>query len=284
MKKSLNILVFSLLASVAVAGPWPQPTGGLFLKLSEWWVVADQHFTDQGKIDPNVTNGIFNTSIYAEYGIASKFTGSLYLPFFSRAYFNNTVSQTTQEVLSEGEAISSLGDAEIGLTYGLLSGPGYSISTSLKFGIPLGKTGGSEGNLQTGDGEFNQALFLEAGKSFSLGNNNGWLALGAGYNNRTKGFSDETLLSAQLGITILGGKLTPSLRVESRQSRFNGDPELALNFTSVFSNNVEYVSFTPELAYNINKNFGVSAAVGVVSSGAIIFASPSYSIGVFYKH
>ena len=234
--------------------------------------------------DPYLTKGIFSTSIYAEYGFTDRITGSLFLPFFSRAYFNNTLSQTTGELLSEGEAISSLGDAEVGVTLGLFSGPGYSVSTSLKFGIPLGITGGSEDNLQTGDGEFNQSIHLEAGKSFSLGSNNGWLSLGAGYNNRTEGFSDETLLSAQLGITILGGKLTPSIRVESRQSRFNGNPDLALNFTSVFSNNVEYVSFTPELAYNVNKNFGVSAAIGIVSSGAVIFASPSYSIGVFYKH
>jgi len=284
MKNIIYIILFSAISSSAMAGPWPQRAGGFFFKLSEWWVVADQHFTDQGKIDPNVTNGIFNTSIYGEYGITDRLTGSLYLPFFSRAYFNNTISQTTQEVLQDGEAINSLGDAEVGLTFGLFQGPGYSVSTSLKFGLPLGITGGSQNNLQTGDGEFNQALFLEAGKSFSLGGNNGWIALGAGYNNRTEGFSDETLLSAQIGITVLGGKFTPSLRIESRQSRFNGDPELALNFTSVFSNNVEYVSFTPELAYNINNNFGISAAVGVVSSGAIIFARPSYSVGIFYKH
>jgi hypothetical protein len=278
------LIVFLFITSNIQAGPWPQKKGKGYLKLFEWWLIADQHFTDTGDIDPNTTNGIFNTNFYGELGITDRLTFSAYGTLFSRAFFNNTVSGTTGEILVPGEAINSLGDAELNITYGLLQKQGIALSITGKLGIPLGEDqGGTQNNLQTGDGEFNQALFLEAGTSFQLGNNSGWIATGAGFNNRTKGFSDEYYINAQIGINLFNNKLTPSLFIQSRQSLMNGDKNLALNFTSVFSNNVEYISFTPEIAYNINENYGVSATIGVVSSGSIIFAAPSYSFGFFTK-
>ncbi|NNF33386.1 MAG: hypothetical protein HKN68_04720, partial [Saprospiraceae bacterium] len=187
------------------------------------------------------------------------------------------------EVLIPGEAINSIGDADIGLSYGLFRKGSMSVSIAAVFGIPLGKeSGGSLNNLQTGDGEFNQMLRMDLGSSFSLSGNNGWVSASLGYNNRTKGFSDEVISSLQLGIQLFDGKVTPSLRVESRQSRFNGDPNLALNFTSIFSNNTEYVAFTPELAVNINDKLGIAASVGFTASGNIILARPGYSLGVYY--
>lgn len=273
-----------MVSTAVVGGPWPKNKGTGYFKLSEWWVIADQHYTDVGEIDPNITNGIFNTSIYGEYGFTDNLTIQLYFPFFSRAYFNNTVSGTTDKILFPGEAINSIGDAEVGITYGLWQASGTSVSVTGIIGLPLGnQDGGSQGNLQTGDGELNQIVKLEIGKSFGLGSGNGWLAAYMGYNNRTNGYSDEWLSGFQLGLNILEGKLTPSFRIESRQSRFNGDPNLALNFTSVFSNNTEYVSITPELGYNINEKWGLSVASGFVFSGKVIFARPSYSIGVYYK-
>lgn len=284
MKKFLFFCVLVMVSTAVVGGPWPKNKGAGYFKLSEWWVIADQHYTDVGEIDPNITNGIFNTSIYGEYGFTDNLTIQLYFPFFSRAYFNNTVSGTTDKILFPGEAINSIGDAEVGITYGLWQASGTSVSVTGIIGLPLGnQDGGSQGNLQTGDGELNQIVKLEIGKSFGLGSGNGWLAAYMGYNNRTNGYSDEWLSGFQLGLNILEGKLTPSFRIESRQSRFNGDPNLALNFTSVFSNNTEYVSITPELGYNINEKWGLSVASGFVFSGKVIFARPSYSIGVYYK-
>lgn len=266
------------------AGPWPQQKGRSYLKLFEWWVIADQHFTDTGEIDPNTTNGIFNTNFYGEYGITNKLTVSLYSALFSRAYFNNTISGTTGEILVEGEAINGIGDAELSLTYGLLQREGIAISITGRLGLPLGEDmGGSQNNLQTGDGEFNQAAFLEMGTSFAIGNNPGWIATGLGLNNRTKGFSDEYYFNFQIGLNLFNNKLTPSVYIQSRNSFMNGDENLALNFTSVFSNNTEYVSITPEIAYNINDKSGISLAIGVVSGGRIIFAAPSYAVGAFVK-
>ena len=127
-----------------------------YIKVSEWWIVSAQHYTDQGLIDPNVTTGIFNTNAYLEYGLTNRITSTVYFPFYSRSYNNNLVSNTTKEILIAGDAINSVGDAELGLTYGLTKGK-INTTISLIVGLPLGiDDGGALKNLQTGDGEFNQ--------------------------------------------------------------------------------------------------------------------------------
>ena len=51
--------------------------------------------------------------------------------------------------------------------------------------------------------------------------------------------------------------------------------------TSIFANNAEHISFTPEINYNVGENWGVSAALGGAFYGRLIFARPSYSLGVY---
>jgi len=120
MKHTTSVILFLLFTiTSSFAGGWPQPKGHGFFKLSEWWIVSDQHYTDQGRIDPNLTNGIFNTSIYAEYGFTNRLTGIIYAPIFSRSLHYNTVSATTGEVSIAGEAINSIGDFDVSVKYGV---------------------------------------------------------------------------------------------------------------------------------------------------------------------
>jgi len=85
--KNIFILFSFLLFSISLqaGGGWTQPKDKGYIKISEWWIIANQHFTDQGRIDPNLTNGLFNTNIYAEYGLTDRLTAIVYFPFFSRA-------------------------------------------------------------------------------------------------------------------------------------------------------------------------------------------------------
>ncbi|MCO6478249.1 MAG: hypothetical protein J5I94_16580 [Phaeodactylibacter sp.] len=287
MRKNNIILIFLfLLAHVSYAGGgWPQPKGQGYFKLSEWWVISNRHYTDVGRLDPNVTNGIFNTSLYAEYGFTNRLTGVLYFPFFSRAYFNNTVSGTTGEVITPGEAINTIGDTDIGLKYGILTDGPVALSATLTLGLPLGEnSGGSAGNLQTGDGEFNQLLQLDAGRGFRIGSIDAYASAYFGFNNRTNDFSDELRFGVEGGATFLGGRLTAILRLYGVQSLNNGAlPSELSNSTSIFANNTEHLSYSPELAYNVTDNWGVSVSTGRAFSGRLIFANPSYSVGVFFK-
>ncbi len=55
-----------------------------------------------------------------------------------------------------------------------------------------------------------------------------------------------------------------------------------MNASSLFGNNVEYFSITPEINYFIQGNFGASFSVGGALSGQNILASPNFGLGVFY--
>lgn len=277
------VALFLNLPALHAGGGWPQPLGGGFFKLSEWWIISDQHYTDDGKIDPNVTTGIFNTTLYAEYGFTNRMTGILNFPLFSRTYNNNLVSGTTGEILAPGSALNSIGDADLGLKYGLIVNKPVALSATLYLGLPLGKdNGGSAGTLQTGDGEFNQMLQLDLGASFRLGKLNAYANLYGGINNRSEGFSDELRFGIEGGATFLNNRLTAIGRLFGVKSLKNGK-NIAENSTSIFANNSEFLSFSPELAYNFTDRWGVSAGLGMAFSGRIIFANPSYTVGVFLK-
>jgi len=188
-----SILMVLFSTQVFAGGPWPQPKGKGYFKLSEWWTVFDQHYTDTGLIDPNLTSGIFNTAFYGEYGITDRLTLIGNANLFSRNYVNNLRSGTTGDLIIEGDALNSLGDIDLGVKYGLTK-PGAKIplALSLTFGIPSGTaSGGRENNLATGDGEFNQILQLDGGTGFKLGNLSAYTSAYVGINNSSFGSCDE---------------------------------------------------------------------------------------------
>lgn len=287
MKKIICIqFCFLLFISFAQAGgPWPQKKGKGYVKLSEWWIQFNQHFRSDGELAPNAKTGLFNTTVYGEYGFTNKLTGIVYAPVFTRNYRENVISPITEEVLIPEESINSFGDMDIGLKYGLTkSGAKVPISASLILGIPSGKSSaGSAGQLQTGDGEFNQMLKIDAGTSFQLGKKkkvNSYVTGYVGFNNRTKDFSEEFRYGLEYGAGFMESKLWLVARMNSIASFKNGDaPES--EYISLFSNNQGYFSYNFEAAYYVTKKLGFSASYAGALSGQVIAAAPSYSIGVF---
>ena len=281
MKKLLLLMTIVLSAQISMAGGgWPKLKGELYLKFSEYWIIADQHFTINGSIDPNLTRANYITSVYAEYGFTNRFTGIVYFPFFSRATVNEQVSGTTGDVLIPGEAINSIGDTDIQLKYGLLQNGSVKVSVSLTLGIPTGESaGGSDGSLQTGDGEFNQMITVDASRSFPLGKLNTYATISAGFNNRTQGFSDEIRYGAEAG--ILYKKFIGILRLQGIHSLKNGDSNFNGSGTSLYGNNITYIALSPEIGYRITEKTGISAGIGTALYGELIFANPTYTIGIF---
>ena len=265
-------------------GPWPQKKGNLYFKVSEWWLKFDQHYTDQGLIDPNITTGLFNTTIYAEYGITDRLTSIVYAPVLSRNFMNNLVSGTTDEILVVGEAINRFGDADLGLKYAISKGDKFiPISATLTLGLPTGvSSAGTEGNLQTGDGEFNQMLQIDAGGGFNVKGISAYTSAYVGINNRSNGFSDEFRYGIEAGFALAKNKLWIIGRLAGVESFQNGETAATISSTSIFSNNSEYTSYGVEAAYYVTKRIGISASVASAFRGRIIAAAPSYSVGVFY--
>ncbi|MEM6395094.1 MAG: hypothetical protein AAF741_02015 [Bacteroidota bacterium] len=284
LKRILFAAILSGLAiSLSAQGPWAQPQGKGFFKLSEWWTRFDEHFTDQGRRDPNLTTGVYNTTLYAEYGLTDRLTTIVNFPFFSRNTMNNLISEVNGEVLVDGEAINGPGDAEIAAKYTLTQrGAKVPFALSLTLGLPLGEdAGGRLGNLQLGDGEFNQLLQAHIGSSFKLGNTNAYWAALAGVNNRTQGFSDEFRWGLEGGINFAQDKLWAILRIRAVHSFFNGETAVGNTSTSLFANNMEFISPGIELNYYITPTLGVSAGAAGAVYGQLIAGSPGYSVGVF---
>ncbi|MEL6557904.1 MAG: hypothetical protein AAFQ94_06955 [Bacteroidota bacterium] len=263
---------------VMAGGGWPQKKGSGFFKLGQYFLRSSQYFNPEGNlisVQPRIS--VYNTSFYGEYGITDRLTGIVYFPFFSRSTLNNLERRNGEFV--PGDEVNSVGDTDISLKYGLIVDKPIVVSARLTLGLPLGNpSGGTTGTLQTGDGEFNQMLTIEASHSFypvPL-----YATLSAGFNNRTNNFSDEVRFGAEAGYTI--GKFTAVARVNMVESLMNGDGSTNSN-QGVFGNNIEYLSFSSELIYSITENAGVSVSVATAFSGRQVLASPALDIGAFIK-
>lgn len=273
------IALFLFSISVFAGGGWPQKKKKGYFKLSEFFIISDKYFTPSGDVIDIATSSIYITSIYSEYGITDRLTGIAYVPFLSRAILNEQVSGSTGNLIAPGDAVTSLGDFDLSLKYGLIVDKPIVVSATLTFGIPLGiDTGGDTGVLQTGDGEFNVMLTLEASRSFNQGK--GYVNTLVAFNNRSNNFSDEFRIGAEVGHWLGGKRFLAALKVLSVNSLYNGsDFETPSN--GIFSNNIEFLGVTPELNYFFNDKFGASAAVGFAPYGKRVLASPSYSVGLF---
>ena len=277
----ITILFFTSFQATA-GGGWVHSKGNGFFKLSEWWVVADKHYIDNGQVDDNITTGLFNTNLYGEYGVSDKINLMLNLPVFSRSFTNDEVSGTTGDLILAGDAINSLGDMDIGFKYGIIRNKPIVLSASLYLGLPLGKTnGGNRKTLATGDGEFNQLISIQASTSKSIGKFNLFAGIDLCFNNRTKGFSDELRYGLEIG-SVYNKRLITILRLNRFESLENSN-FVEDNGVSIFASDTEFSAYTYELAYEIKEKFGITANVGGAFSGRLIFANKSYSIGVYMK-
>lgn len=156
------------------------------------------------------------------------------------------------------------------------------MAIGLLLGFPTGvPVAGELQNLQTGDGEFNQMIQLDAGKGFKIGKLNAYTSLYAGFNHRTKGYSEEIRFGAELGMVFLKEKLWFIVRSNGVESLKNGLTAQNMSSTGIFANNTEYISIAAELNYYLTKKIGFSASFAGAFRGEIIAAAPSYSAGVF---
>jgi protein XagA len=276
----LSISTLILTQNIYAGGGWPQPKGKGYFKLGHYSIISDAYYSPNGKIIDIATAGIHISSLYGEYGFTDRLTGIAYLPFFSRATLNEQKSGRTGNILAEGDKLNSFGDTDIGIKYGLIVNKPIVVSAGLTLGLPLGKqSGGSTGVLQTGDGEFNQMISVEASRGLNKGKS--WISVLLAFNNRTQNFSDELRFGLELG-TKIGTKWFANVKIINVNSLNNGS-DLETPSNGIFSNNIEYLAITPELSYQWNEKYGVTGAVGFAAAGKRVLASPSFSLGVFLK-
>ena len=258
-------------------GGWTERKGGGFFKFAQNAIFAENIFNRNGGIDElDLPFNFYTSSIYAEYGFSDRFTGIAYVPFFVRGTIANVKNRQTGEV-TPGDEMNAFGDVNLGLKYGLINKGPIALSTTFILGIPSGETAGGRGKvIQSGDGEFNQLLKVEASHSFYP--KPFFASVMVGFNNRTRDFSDEFHASLEVGTTI--NKFTGILKLYNLSSLYNGNSTAD---NALFSNNIEYFSFTPEVLYQVSDHFGVTSSAGFAFSGKRILAAPNLSAGVFLK-
>ena len=277
MKKLKLLLLLVLTPAICFGGGgWVLPVGVGYFKFSQSMIRADRFYNPMGNEITITTVSLYTTSFYGEYGITPRLTAIAYLPVFVRSTLNDVQFRQSGDVLP-GDELNSIGDPEIGLKYGFNQQGAVVLSLGLYLGLPLGEDqGGESGILQTGDGEFNQKVQLEASHSFA--NSPLYGTLLAGFNNRTNDFSDELHFGLELGYAT--SQFSAIVKVKSVTSLNNGDPSSSAGNT-IFSNNTEYLTVTPEFNYALGQKLGISASAGFALSGQNILASPNYILGVY---
>jgi protein XagA len=269
------ILISSLTPSVLKAQAWTKSKGHGFYKLDFSSIKATDIFNTKGDIAPFRTLGNYTTSFYGEYGITNKITAIAYVPFFVRNVVNETKGQQTGNIIEPGIINNNFGDVDLGLRFALPIKT-FAMSATLTFGLPTGDAKQADA-LFTGDGEFNQMLKLAAG----TGAKRWWGQAAVGFNNRTKGFSDEFRYDFEFGYKFFNERFLAILKINGIESLNNGTA-LEAN-TGLFSNNVEYMGVGPEFLYyaNAKKTIGVSARIAGAFKGQNVLAAPSMSVGIF---
>ncbi|MBK9254294.1 MAG: hypothetical protein IPM42_02275 [Saprospiraceae bacterium] len=272
--KYLFIVIFALSQfSYLAAQAWTRPKGEGFYKLDYTLIQTNKVFDPGGKIVPFRTLGNHTFSLYGERGITDKFTVQAYIPFLVRNVLNETKGAQSGVLLEPGIENNNIGDIDIAFRYALPFGK-LPVSATLLLGLPTGNSTENSG-LFTGDGEFNQMLKLSTG----FGVAKWWTQFGFGFNNRTKGFSDELRYDAEFGYKMFNQKLLTIFKLSGIESLNNGTE--GATSTGLFSNNVEFLSPGLELLYFAKPKFGVSFRAAGAVKGQNVLAAPSFSFGVF---
>jgi hypothetical protein len=276
MRKLFQLLVLILIPlGVVAGGGWPQAKGEGFFLLSQRFIAANGYYNNQGFITSSPNLSAYTTHFYGEYGITDKITGILHTPFVT-ALSRDAGVDAFGNVFTADQAVG-FGDVDLGVKYNFISKPFY-LSAELNLGINSGNYfAGATESLHLGDGDFSQLVKIYASKGFKYGI---FATAFGGLNNRTNGFSDEYHYGGELGIQQFG--FTAIAKIYSRQSFFN-EPRKDSQFAGIYSDNLEYFSYSFQLLYAFKDKFGLMLEQGSATSSRNIIASKSFTFGFFYK-
>lgn len=266
---ALIVTTIMIQSSIAYAGGWTQPRGSGYFKLSQQIVSAESLFTADGSKTMIPTVSGYTTSLYGEFGLIDRVTLVGYVPFY-----------TNFSVDAEGfDPTTGLGDWDVGVRVGLLANGPTVVSFQVLAGLPVGDSGGDI-VLWTGDGEFNQHLSIQVGHS--LYPVPAYLKGEIGYNSRKgsddreENYADELRYSLQAGYT-LAERVGVALSIRGIKALDRADDEFHPR------NDVEYLSFGPQLDFYVSPNAGITASMTRFTRAHNMLDAPTWEFGVFLK-
>ena len=273
----MNRLVLTTLVSVWIichtpishAGGWTQPQGKGYFKLSQQIISAESLFFANGTKGEIPTVSGYTTSFYGEFGLIDRVTLLGYMPFY-----------TNFSVDAEGfDPTTGIGDWDVGVRIGILTGGPTVVSLQALAGLPLGDSG-SDIVLWSGDGEFNQHVSLQVGHS--LYPVPAYLKGEIGYNNRKSSddlednYADELRYGLEAGYTI-AQRVGISVWLRGVEALDRADDEFHPR------NDIEYLSFGPEVSFYVTPNAGITASMSRFTRSHNMLDAPTWEIGLFLK-
>ncbi|MDA9555659.1 hypothetical protein N9R54_05420 [Pelobium sp.] len=277
MKTILKFISLIFLPYQLFGQGWAQGKNNGYIKLSQNFISSSNYYAPDGSQVKITTISQFNTGIYGELGLSKHLTGLINLPILVHQRLNDIKYRQSGKTIP-GDQLSGVGDADIGVKFSFSQNKSIVLSSSLWFGMPLGKTfGGKTGILQTGDGEFNQFLRIDASHSFYP--KPIYISAYGGFNNRTKDFSDELRYGLEIGYSFK--KFTPILKINGITSLQNGPAFTSQG--SLFANNVEFLSPALDFNYLLKSKFGLNASVASAFYGKNVLSALNYNFGAFLK-
>jgi len=272
------VLLMLLLAQPAFADGWPQRRGHGYYKIGFRMLRASHYYEPNGNRIGIATLGDYTVSFYGEYGITDRITALAYLPFFERITVNEQIGRNSGFVFTEGDAVNGLADPILGARIGLAQFGATVVSASLRLGLPLGNSTQPNG-LVTGDGELNQLVSLEVGHSFYP--KPAYATASVGFNQRTKGFSDEIAYSLEAGYTV-AERFTITARMRGIEPLRNGDPNVG-GRRGLNGNDIRYLAYSAELTYTHRGAYGVSLGFEGATRAQNVLSGTAFSVGLFVK-
>jgi protein XagA len=272
----LFFILFSQKVSFA-GGGWVPKKGEGFYQVSQR-LIAGKYVSNLAAIIGETPKFTFtSTNIYAEYGLGKKFglilNGS---PFVHLTQAGGKVlfDDSKYNGFLTPDKAHGIGDFDLGIKRGFNIGK-LAFATTFYFGIPSGNYhAGSTKELHLGHGDWTQKIQVDLSGSF----NKFWWTINTSFTNRTIGYSDEMMFGGELGYKHK--KLCAILKVGSRLSLYNGVNQ-ETRYPSAFSNNLEYISFAPQLLYYVTPKLGIAGEIAISPYLKNIYAAPSFTVGIF---
>jgi hypothetical protein len=268
------IIVLLCITSEIFAGAWTQKKSKGYFQIGSQFVSADMAYNSNGdKFDiPKFSDVTLN--LYGEFGLTDNLTLLANLPFF-RSLQSDPDSGSTEKLKNSG-----ISDSDLGLKIKLFERNQSVISATALFGIPTGKIDNVSG-LWTGTEEWNQMLILEYGHSFYP--TNLYFSGFIGFNNRTRGFSDELRYSFEAGYFFIENKLLLILRINGINPLRNGSNLPMGGRAGLYANNQKFLAYGPEIHYFLKNGFGFNARIESGTGVQNAASSIVYKIGISYQ-
>jgi len=298
----IGIAVVFSLTDRAAGGAWPQKKGKYFFKTSFNYLLTTTELNYTGAEFPisferprrgGTSFRDLNTTLYMEYGLTSRLTAIVNLPFKAlTAEWVDTVSVSQRVFLSQSFTEIGLADLSLGLRFPILMNP-FVLSLQGDVKLPLGYEGPEKADkesppLGSGQTDFDaQLLFGRSLYPLPL-----YVTGAVGYRFRGGVFNDEYFYYAELGYQT--GRLLLKTVVDGIVNTvapqdivgtpvFTGERGGGNDFIKIIGDqNVAKIS--PGLFYYLKPGLAVSGEILHVFSGKNTISGTIYSVGLILQN